>query len=737
MKVRAKGQSVYHYTHALLDSGSTKTFCSKALIEKLDVKGEQAKLSLTTVNSSESTDVELVALEVVAAKSRAEKAGVIQLPNVYALPNLPTLENCIASPSDIRKWPHLKDLRLPRVDESGVSILIGQDVPEALWPLELRKGKEGQPYATRTRLGWSLNGPLESDSLAGESAFCNLARADERLDVQVEQFWKLETSEALASSLPQFSVDDKRAVDVWERSVKVVDGHYQMDIPFKSEHSNLPDNRSVAGKRLQSLAKRFLRDPELYTKYKGGIQELLDKGYAERVPEQEIGATPGRTWYLPHHNVVNENKPEKLRIVFDCAATFGGTSLNKEVLQGPDFTNNLVGVLLRFREGPVAVMGDIEGMFHQVWVSPKDRCLVPADFGRLVKCQLHHFCDASLSAYGSVSYLRAVNSEGKIHCTLLLGKSRLAPIRQMTIPRLELSAAVIAVRMDRMLCRELTLEIQESVFWTDSMIVLQYIYSRSKRFQTFVANRLSVIHDGSMPRQWRKVGTKENPADDVSRGLSGLDMISSDRWRQVPVFLWQDESTWPANSTEGPEVACDDQEVKNQVKCCLADVEYDAREVGNHGTSRADGKQEPTDPVTQFLESYSCWHRLKRGMAWLLRFKNWLREKTKVAERVPSVTTNSLDPSELQVVETAIIRFVQQKCFREDVKVLKSRKPVVKKSPIYILEPFLDGEGILQVGGRLKNAPLSETAQHPIILPKNHHVSKLVVRQAHEFQSGR
>ena len=102
MKVRAKGQTVYHYTHGLLDSGSTKTFCAKALIEKLDVKGEQAKLSLTTVNSSESPDVELVALEVVAAKSRTEKTGVIQLANVYALANLPTLENCIASPCDIQ-----------------------------------------------------------------------------------------------------------------------------------------------------------------------------------------------------------------------------------------------------------------------------------------------------------------------------------------------------------------------------------------------------------------------------------------------------------------------------------------------------------------------------------------------------------------------------------------------------------------------------------------------------------
>ena len=146
-----------------------------------------------------------------------------------------------------------------------------------------------------------------------------------------------------------------------------------MDIPFKSKLPNLPDNRSVAEKRLQSLARRFRKDPELHAKYKGGIQELLDKGYAEKVLDEEIGVTPGQTWYLPHHNVVNENKPEKLRIVFDCAVTFGGTSLNKEVLQGPDFTNNLVGVLLRFREEQVAVMGDIEGMFHQVWVSPKHR----------------------------------------------------------------------------------------------------------------------------------------------------------------------------------------------------------------------------------------------------------------------------------------------------------------------------------------------------------------------------
>lgn len=122
VKVRVKCRTTYHYTYALLDLGTIKTFCSESSIEKLDVKGKPANLSLITVNSSESADVELVALKVIAAKSGAGKSSVIQLPKVYALPNLPTLENCIASDSDVRKISHLKHLRLPQVDKSRVPI---------------------------------------------------------------------------------------------------------------------------------------------------------------------------------------------------------------------------------------------------------------------------------------------------------------------------------------------------------------------------------------------------------------------------------------------------------------------------------------------------------------------------------------------------------------------------------------------------------------------------------------
>ena len=117
-------------------------------------------------------------------------------------------------------------------------------------------------------------------------------------------------------------------------------------------------------------------------------------------------------------------------------------------------------------------------------------------------------------------------------------------------------------------------------------------------------------------------------------------------------------------------------------------------------------------------------------MAWLLCCRDWLGAKTRSKERPPSVIADPLDPLELQAAETAIVKSVQHKYFKGEVEAL------VKKSPIYILEPFLDEEGILQVGGRLKNAPLPEKTQHPIILPKNHHVSRLVARRAYEFQSG-
>ena len=132
------------------------------------------------------------------------------------------------------------------------------------------------------------------------------------------------------------------------------------------------------------------------------------------------------------------------------------------------------------------------------------RCLKPEDFGPVKSSQLHHFSDASEAAYGSVTYLRLVSHEDRVNCSFLFGKSRVAPLKAISVPRLELSAATVSVRQDKMLKEELEMPPNcESVFWSDSMSVLRYVKNESTRFHTFVANRVAVLQEGSSPDQWR------------------------------------------------------------------------------------------------------------------------------------------------------------------------------------------------------------------------------------------
>ena len=141
---------------------------------------------------------------------------------------------------------------------------------------------------------------------------------------------------------------------------------------WKDDNPVLPYNRSIAEARLQYLKRRFHRDPELEAKYRAAIEDCVAKGYARRLSKEEAAAVSNITWYIPHHAVTNPNKPGKVRVVFDAAAKYNGTSLNDQLLQGPCLTNDLIGVLIRFREEEVAFSADVEGMFYQTSVTPSD-----------------------------------------------------------------------------------------------------------------------------------------------------------------------------------------------------------------------------------------------------------------------------------------------------------------------------------------------------------------------------
>lgn len=512
------------------------------------------------------------------------------------------------------------------------------------------------------------------------------------------------------------------------------------------------------------------------------MANMIACGDAEKVPEKELCNTP--VWYIPHHGVYHPQKPGKIRVVFDCSAQYQDTSLNTHLLTGPDLTNTLVGVLCRFRKGSVAVMCDVERMFHQFHVTPQDQdylrflwwehadLSVPpsvfrmkvhlfgaasspgcANFGlkhlatqgegkltpntvrfiqrnfyvddglvsvmseaeaiKLVKearelcstgklrlhkfvsnsenvikslpreecaesikdldlalgeplmeralgvqwcisadefqfritvkehpmtrrgilrtiasvydplgfvapfilrgkqilqqlcqekvgwdeplsddlstqceswlldlqnlskvkvqrhvlpantdiaqCELHHFSDASVTGYGECSYLRTVTSKGDVHCALVLGKARVAPTKVTTVPRLELTAAVVAARTSAMLRNELEISDLEEHFWTDSKVVLGYVNNDAKRFHVFVANRIQRIRSLTDPRQWHHVPSESNPADHASRGLTVQQLLNSN-WFKGPEFLWQSEL--PVENGKFTEVKPNDPELK-------------------------------------------------------------------------------------------------------------------------------------------------------------------------------
>ena len=235
--------------------------------------------------------------------------------------------------------------------------------------------QEGKPYAAKSPLGWTVMGVLKStpadETNITTKSYAIAVSFDEQLHKQMEDFWSTESFGTKHCDVNPMSVEDRRAIAYLEKSTKLVDGHYVAPMLW-AEDSSLPNNFGLAAKRLELLSKRFQRDNLLYEKYKSNIEEFLSKGYARKLTKAEISNNNNRIRYLPHHPVMNPNKPCKVRTVLDAAAKYDGKSLNDYLITGPDLLNNLVGILLRFRKNPVALVADIEAMYHQVHLTEED-----------------------------------------------------------------------------------------------------------------------------------------------------------------------------------------------------------------------------------------------------------------------------------------------------------------------------------------------------------------------------
>lgn len=937
---------------ALLDEGSTVTLLDATIAKKIGAEGSRETLTIETVGGKvlKKESSQKMQLKIKGAHRREKRSIVVRTIDDLKLSEQgiekDTVENC----------PHLKAIEKQLLyTAERPKLLIGQDNWGLIVTRRLKKGRSADPVASLTSLGWVLHG-----SEAGSNATVNFihhgkpsSEEEEDIEEVVREHFQLE-SLGIQNRLPT-NDSDRRALEILEKTTRrLASGRFESGLLWRKEDETLPNNYKQAFRRLVNIEKKLDRNEEIRESYESQIQNLIEKGYAEKAPESK---SEGRLFYLPHFAVVHPVK-KKPRIVFDAAAKCEGKSLNDALLSGPDLLQSLFGVLLRFREGPVAVMADIQDMFLRIkvreddrdslrflwrgrertgkpeefrmssiifgaasspataiyvmnknaedyekshpeavraikrnhymddylqsfssaeeaekiskqvkeihaaasfnlkgWASNDARVLAevedknreeslqltkeektlglrwlvkqdtlafnvglrntppdliegkraptkrevtsavmstfdPLGFAAPVliqgkkliqsiwrtkidwdeevnesqkeawlryleevaamrrlqvpRCvsphgrrgQLHTFTDASEEAYAAVVYWRTGEPGERIHISMIAGKARVTPTKPVSTPKLELQAALLGSRLATAIQEEMGLEVTKKVYWSDSSTVLQWIKAEPRRFKTFVANRLAEIEEKTKPGDWRWVPTKENPADDATRGTP-TEFDHNARWFQGPSFLRQPEEGWPSRDFK-PEGDMPEEKGKQRVAAVRA----------------AEG-------VFLDLERFSSWERLLRVTARVVAFACLLLKKTRKATIAAGRQKDEpwkpqrrsqkkekkratirpeqekrmflpLEEEHLRKAEELLMKISQNDSFASEIKNLKEGKPLENASRLKKIDVYLNDAGIIKLRSRTMKFQSDEVRKmNPIILYGKQRIARLIIQHYH------
>lgn len=314
------------------------------------------------------------------------------------------------------------------------------------------------------------------------------------------------------------------------------------------------------------------------------------------------------------------------------------------------------------------------------------------------KYQLHGFCDASPKGYGCVIYFRMLDDNGNIRTNLVCAKSKIAPVKQLTIPRLELSAAVLLTKLICYVkkCFETVLIFERVTAWSDSQIVLHWLNGSPSKWKSFVSHRVAYIQPLLPINCWNYVNSRDNPADLACRGILPSELIKNTQWLNGAPFLLQPESEWlnffppPINSTSPEEITFSLFSVVS----------------GEH-------------LFEILLKRYSSFSTLRNVVAYLLRvFYN--------GKNLTNKRAGPLTSEEIQSALFILVKYTQQVHFKEEIDSKRFSKPLRK------LQVFVDENGLLRVGGRLKHSSLSYDVKHPMLLPRSSELTRLIIRHFHE-----
>lgn len=369
--------SVEVLTYAMLDNQSSLTYITDDVAMKVSTPKTRTTIPISTMtNISQPVTCNVYADLVVRGYNCSERLPITTSYGCNSVPN----NQSVPSSKTLSDWKHLAHVvdEFPPLFDCEVGMLIGHDCHYALVPEDVvLPTSTDEPFAVKTPLGWCLVGPVSKDQGSGYNipyshVVSNVPTSNNAVPLDVVR--QLESGFDLPGDSDQsnYSIEDIEFLETLRDGIRQGDdGLYSMPLPFSGgKPPTMPNNRAQAVARLKALNSKF-KDKELFSKYSQFMTDLIQSGDAELVPPDQLDKE--NKWYLPHHNVVNVKKPEKVRVVFDGSCVFKGVSLNSTLLSGPDLNNSLFGVLLRFRENKVAIACDIEKMFYRFKVQENHR----------------------------------------------------------------------------------------------------------------------------------------------------------------------------------------------------------------------------------------------------------------------------------------------------------------------------------------------------------------------------
>ena len=321
------------------------------------------------------------------------------------------------------------------------------------------------------------------------------------------------------------------------------------------------------------------------------------------------------------------------------------------------------------------------------------------------------FADASVKAIAAVAYIKVTSHQEQTEIGFVFGKAKLAPQPGLTIPRLELCAAVLAVEIAEMVVTEMDTVFDNINYYTDSKVVLGYIHNQSRRFYVYVHNRIQRIHQSPCSGQWKYVPTHLNPADIGSRTVTPA-LLSSTTWLKGPAFL-HDASLHSYEPQEAYHLIDPDTdtEMRPQVATSLTQVTRDV-----------------VHP--QRFERFSKFSTLLTAVAHLIHIARSFAHSTQKECQGWHICRPTEE--ELLRAKVCIVKSVQNECYTEELKCISLGANLPSSSSLWKLHPTTDQDQLLRVGGRIVQSGLSVNETHPIIIPGRHYLATLLVSHYHE-----